>query len=104
MAHVQKYLSAIAVDPANILAGAIANVDIVVGVGNVKVGDFIDGQPPDTLEAGLIPIAFTCPVDGTVRIRLFNSTAGAIDGASRNWNFMVTRLGAPGGEGIGWAG
>lgn len=103
MALVEFVKSAVAVDPPNILANATTNVD-VAGVAGVKAGDFVDAQPPDTLENGLVLQGATVPVDGTIRLRISNVTAGAIDGASRNWNFMITRLGFAGGEGIAWAG
>lgn len=102
MALVEFKLTGLAVDPPNIGAVGVANVDIVGQP--VKAGDFVDAQPPDTLEAGLVPQGATVPVDGTIRVRITNPSAGAIDGASRLWNFIVTRLGATSGEGISWAG
>lgn len=103
MALVEFVKAAVAVDPPNILANTTTNVD-VVGVAGVKAGDFVDAQSPDTLENGLVLQGATVPVDGTVRLRISNVTAGAIDGANRLWNFIITRLGAPGGDGISWAG
>lgn len=105
MALTEFRVAAVAVDPPSILANTTTNVDVVVGAG-VKAGDFIDAQPPDALEHGLLCQGATAPVDGTIRLRISNFTAGAIDGASRLWNFNVSRLpGALGsGEGISWSG
>jgi len=41
------------------------------------------------LEAGLVPQAAYVPADGTLRIRLYNPTAAAIDGAARDWLFIA---------------
>jgi len=102
MALVEFVVRGVAVDPPNIGAVAAANVDVAVP--GVKAGDFVDAQPPDTLEAGLALQGATVPADGTIRVRITNASAGAIDGASRLWNFVITRFGSPGGEGISWAG
>jgi hypothetical protein len=92
----------VAVDPPNIGAVASANVDVAVL--GVKPGDIVIATPPDTLTAGLAPQTATVPSADTVRLRITNASAGAIDGASLNWTLTIIKLGAPGGEGIGWAG
>lgn len=102
MALVVVYKGAVAVDPAN--AVAVSSVDTDVAVPGVKVGDFVVAQAPPTLEAGLVLQAVTVPADGTVRFRHTNASAGAINGASLNYNIAVFRMGMPGGEGISWAG
>ena len=91
-----------AVDPPSLTTGLAANVDLTGQP--VKAGDTIVCQPPVALEAGLVPQSATVPVDGTIRVRVANPTAGTIDGASLVWTFVVIRMGAPAGEGIGWAG
>lgn len=99
---VQFKLTGISVNPPNILAASVANVDVAIP--EVKVGDFVDMQPPETLEGGLVPQGATVPVNGTLRVRISNPTAGAIDGAALLWNFIITRFGIASGEGISWAG
>lgn len=96
--------AAVAVDPAN--ATAVTAVDTDVTVPGVKVGDLVIAIPPATLEAGLAPQTATVTAANTVRVRITNASAGAINGASLTWTFLVFRL-APSlgaGEGIAWAG
>lgn len=90
-----------AVDPAS--AGAVGSVDTDVTVNGVVVGDVVLAIPPASLTAGLAPQGATVPSANTVRLRLTNASAGAIDGASLTWTFVVIRLGGRG-EGIAWAG
>jgi len=41
------------------------------------------------LEAGLVPVAAYVPAANTLRIRLYNPTAAAIDGVSRTWAWFA---------------
>lgn len=75
----------VAVNPASIAAGAQANTDVAVA--GLVAGDVVLVQPPATLE-NLVVMSATVPATGTLRIRLFNPTAGAIDGASLTWTWV----------------
>lgn len=76
-----------AVDPANIGAVGAGNTDVAVP--GVKPGDVVVAIPPDTLTAGLALQGCTVPAADIVRVRLTNASAGAIDGASLNWTFVI---------------
>lgn len=75
------------VDPASIAAGAAGDTDVTLA--DATTNDQVIGIPPDTLEAGLVPQGCTVPSDGTVRVRLVNHTAGAVDGADLRWTFII---------------
>jgi hypothetical protein len=79
----------VTVDPPSIGAGASANVD--VSVPYLSVGDKVTVQCGDELEAGLVPQAAFVPSSGTLRIRLYNPTAAAIDGAARPWLWRAVK-------------
>lgn len=98
MALVRIVKTGVAVDPPSIGAVAAANVDVAVA--EAKVGDQVLAIPPDNFTAGLCPQGATVPSAGTVRIRLTNPSAAAIDGASLNWTIVLMR----GDEGLPWAG
>lgn len=77
----------LSVDPPGIGAGAAANVDVTAPV---DASDQVVGwNAPDALEAGLVPVSVSVPAAGTIRIRLYNPTAAAVDGAARSWTFHV---------------
>lgn len=80
------------VNPASLGAGAIANTD-VTGT-SARVGDLVQVFPPATLEAGIVVQGASCPANGTIRIRLYNPTAGAVDAASATWSYVLNRQGA----------
>lgn len=81
-----RFISA-AVDPAN--ATAVASVDTDLTGQPVKTSDVIIPIPPVDLEAGLACQGATVPTDGTIRVRITNASAGAINGASKQWGFLV---------------
>jgi len=76
-------------DPPSIAAGAAANIDL--GVTGLTVDHFVTAECQDELEAGLVPIAVYVPSADVLRIRLYNPTAAAIDGASRNWRYVAIK-------------
>ena len=76
-------------DPPSIAAGAAANIDL--GVTGLTVDHFVTAECQDELEAGLVPIAVYVPSADVLRIRLYNPTSGAIDGASRNWRYVAIK-------------
>ena len=81
------FVRTVSVDPASLAGGAAANTDVTVN--GVAPGDIVLAIPPDTLEAGLVFIGSSVPAANTVRIRLYNPTAGAIDGAARTWTLLI---------------
>ena len=91
-----------AVDPASIGAVGAGNTDVAVA--GVVPGDYVIPIAPVTLEAGLAPQGATVPSAGTVRLRLTNASAGAIDGAALTWNFLIIRIGQMVGEGSAFSG
>jgi len=79
----------VAVDPPSIAAGAKGTVDVTVT--GAATGDRVIAIPPEALEAGLVPITALVPAANTVRIVLYNPTAAAIDGASRDWIIILIK-------------
>ncbi len=83
------------VDPANIAAGAVLNVD--VNVAGLNLGQAVIPQPPIALEAGLVPITAEVVDSGAgalrIRQRIFNPTAAGIDGAARRWSWLLVEEG-----------
>lgn len=77
----------VAVDPPNIGAVAAANVDVAED--DVHRGHVCVAIPPDSLEAGLVCQSCNVVADGSLRFRISNASAGAIDGAVRDWTVLV---------------
>jgi len=77
----------VAVDPPSIAAGASANVDITVP--NLTTAHKVIVMCQDVLEAGLVPQGAYCQALNTLRIRLYNPTAAAIDGTSKSWFYIA---------------
>lgn len=77
----------VSVDPANIGAGASGNTDVTVT--GLTTSHKVVAMCQDALEAGLVPQAAYVPAPDTLRIRLFNPTASAIDGAAKTWFFIA---------------
>jgi len=82
-----KSCGTVAVDPPSIAAGAAANVDVTVT--GLETTDRVLVVCTEDLEAGLVPIAAYVPSANTLRIRLYNPTAAAIDGVSRIWAWFA---------------
>jgi hypothetical protein len=74
------------INPPSIPAGVSTNVDVTV-IGLV-VADNIIAMCQGALENGLVPQAAWVHATNTLRVRLFNSTAVAIDGAPLPWVWM----------------
>jgi len=82
-----KSCGTVAIDPPSIAAGAAANVD--VSVPGLETTDYVLVVCTSDLEAGLVPIAAYVPAADTLRVRLYNPTAAAIDGVSRVWAWFA---------------
>lgn len=77
----------VAVDPANHTAVASVNTDVTVT--GVLTTDTVTVVPPIALEAGIAVQSVTVTGADTVRVRTTNASAGAINPASANWDFLV---------------
>ncbi len=88
IAGIQAYTATY--DPASLGAGAI--VDNAVTVPGVLSTDYcVAVVPPATLNAGLLVQSARVTANNTVTVRMFNSTAGALDAASGTWTFLIGR-------------
>lgn len=72
----------------SIAAGATA--ELTMSVNFATVGDVVSANPSTTLESGLIWCAYIS-ASNTVTIRIHNTTAGAIDPASRTWRATIIK-------------
>lgn len=83
----------IAVNPANLAAGAAAQTAVALPSGSIGAnGDLIFVQPPADLEAGLVPMGAVIS-GGNIQVRLYNPTAAGIDGASKTWTYLIEKPG-----------
>jgi len=80
-------MGTVSVDPASIAAGASGNTDVTVT--GLTTAHRVVAACQDVLEAGLVPQATYCSAANTLRIRLFNPTAAAVDGAARTWFYLA---------------
>ena len=78
----------VAIDPPSIAAGAVGTATATIT--NLLTTHRIIVMCQDAaFENGLVAIAAYCAVADTLSIRISNWTAGAIDGASRNWAYIA---------------
>lgn len=77
------------VNPASLAAGAVANTAITIA--GILSTDLVVAIPPVDLEAGLVPQGVNVSAADTLQVRLYNPTAGAVDGAAKTWQFLVFR-------------
>lgn len=73
----------VAVNPASIAAGAVGTVDVTVA--GLTTSHYVLAQPQASLGAGLSLAGLSIPSANTLRVHLYNPTAGAVDGGSVNW-------------------
>lgn len=87
---IKKVLTATAtIDFTSIAAGATQEQTITVT--GAATGDTVELGLPSTLDAGLMATGYVSAAD-TVKIRLFNTTGGAIDPASATYRAKVTKF------------
>ena len=79
-----------AVDPANNASDAVSNN--AVALTGLLTTDYIRGVPPVDIEAGVVPLAVWPSNADEVTVRVHNPTAGAVNGVSKTWTFLVTRF------------
>lgn len=79
----------VSVDLASINAGAV--VEATVTVSGAAAGDSVVATPPAAIAAGLAVVGAYVSAANTVKLRVLNSTGGAIDEAAADWVFTLIR-------------
>lgn len=77
------------INPAALAAGATAETAVALPAGTAAAGDLVFVQPPQALEAGLVPIGARISAADTLSVRLYNPTAAALDGAALTWTYLI---------------
>ncbi|MFA5356461.1 MAG: hypothetical protein WC301_03550 [Candidatus Omnitrophota bacterium] len=80
---------AVAVNPPSIAAAA--STTLTVTVTGAATTDRIFLTPPSAIEADLFYQGATITSANTVTIRIGNEGTGAVDGASRNWTYLLIK-------------
>lgn len=75
----------VVVNPTSV--GAASVLEVTVTITGVAVGDIVALIPPAALEANLLVGAAVVTAADTVKFRIANPTAGAIDPASATWAY-----------------
>ena len=81
----------VSVNPASIAANTKGS--IAVTISGLAATDFLVLQPPADLEAGLVYAGHAVTGTDTLTIYLLNPTAGAVDGAAKNWGYLWFEVG-----------
>jgi hypothetical protein len=80
----------VAIDPSNIAAGIVSEQSFTLT--GAVVGDALELNPPSAgLTTGLTVLQYYVSAANTVKITFWNSTGGAINQASGNWTYKLTR-------------
>ncbi len=80
----------VSVDPASIDTLAVGEVTVTVT--GAAVGDAVIMHPPAAgLTAGLIVADARVSATNEVKVRIYNSTAGAVNEAAANWIYTLIR-------------
>ena len=79
----------VAVDPPSIAANTTANVTVTVS--GLTTSDKAWVTPVNALEDGLVAESAEVTAANTLSIGIRNTTGAAIDGASRNWQYLAIR-------------
>ncbi len=77
----------VSVDPPSIAKQSTTNVDVTVA--GLQTTHRVQVQCQSDLENGLVCIAAYCPSNNTLRLRISNVSASAVDGASRTWAYWA---------------
>jgi len=80
-------IGTVSVEPGAVGAGASVNVD--VSVADLTTSHRVLALCQEELEVGLVPQAVYVPLDGTLRIRIYNPTAAAVTGVARIWFYLA---------------
>ena len=76
------------INPANLAAGT-GETDTITNVSGASLGDFVLVAPPYDTQG--LTVTGWVSAAGTVKIRIQNGTAGAVDLASGTWRVLVLR-------------
>jgi hypothetical protein len=80
----------VAVDLASV--ATLATTECTVTITGANVGDIcLVGPPAAGLTAGMCICNAVVSASNTVKIRVFNGSAGTIDEASGTWNYVLIR-------------
>ena len=79
----------VAVDPPSIAANTTTNVTVTVN--GLTTSDKAWVTPVNALEDGLVVESAEVTAANTLSIGIRNTTGAAIDGASRNWQYLAIR-------------
>jgi hypothetical protein len=77
----------VTVNPASLATVTAANETVTVA--GLATTDQVAVQPPIAIDAGIHVLTADVSAADTLRIRLYNSTAGTIDVASGTWGYKV---------------
>lgn len=80
----------VAINPASLAATTKAGTAVTVA--GVAVGDIVYAVPPTDLEDDLLPVGAVVTNTDEVTIYLYNASAGAVDGAAKNWTLFIHEL------------
>src|SRR5215211_773937 len=84
------FTQAVTFDPASLATLTIRD-DAVTVPGVLSTDWCVAVVPPATLNAGLHVQSARVTANNTISVRLYNSTAGALDAASGTWTFIIGR-------------
>jgi len=80
----------VSVNPASLNATTAADTSITIT--GAQTGDTVILNPPTAgLTAGMFVVGAWVSAADTVKVRLYNSTGGAIDEAAANWSYCLIR-------------
>ncbi|HYF52976.1 MAG TPA: hypothetical protein VEA41_01820 [Salinarimonas sp.] len=79
-------------NPASVSAGATLDTTLtsasVPQLKGLRAGMAVQVTPPSSINSGLHVTGAWVPADNQLTVRLYNSTAGALDAGSAIWAFM----------------
>jgi hypothetical protein len=77
----------VSVNPASINGGAVGTTDVTVA--GLTTAHRVIVSCAGALEVGLVPQGASIPSANTLRVRLYNPTGGAVDGAALTWHYFA---------------
>lgn len=80
-------LGTVSVDPAAINTLTRGEVDVTLT--GAKVGDFVNLNPPVDLEATLLFVGARVKAADTITVFLYNQSGGTVNGAAKNWTYLL---------------
>jgi hypothetical protein len=80
-------ITVVAITPGSVGAGA--QVTVTPGVTGITTSHQVIAWPQQALETGLVPIASWASAANTVSVVIYNPTAAAVTGATKNWVILA---------------